>query len=170
MSENKTYEKYPISTPFLAVMLSIITYLAGALIILRYGIIYSIIYLIYCINLELSIVLRSCKNCYYHGKLCGLGKGKIAPIFCKKGSHEQFAKRKITFIQIIPDFLVGLIPIILGIYSLIQDFSWIILVLVIIIFFISFIGAGITRGYLFCKYCKQREIGCPAEKLFNKKK
>jgi hypothetical protein len=37
-------------------------------------------------------------------------------------------------------------------------------------FLLTFIGNGLVRGSLACKYCKQREIGCPAEQLFNKKK
>jgi hypothetical protein len=27
-----------------------------------------------------------------------------------------------------------------------------------------------VRGQLACRYCKQREIGCPAAQLFNKQK
>jgi hypothetical protein len=27
-----------------------------------------------------------------------------------------------------------------------------------------------VRGQLACKYCKQRELGCPAEQLFSKTK
>jgi hypothetical protein len=169
MVKDKTYENYPITIPLLAVFLSFFTYILGAYIISGIDIIFAIIYLVYCIILELSIILRSCKDCYYYGKVCGLGKGKIAPWFIKKGNTERFKNKKISLIQILPDFLVGIIPIAVGIYLLIQDFSWLILALIIIIFLISFVGAGVTRGQLFCKYCKQREIGCPAEQLFNKK-
>ncbi|MFH1684097.1 MAG: hypothetical protein ABIA67_04360 [Candidatus Margulisiibacteriota bacterium] len=28
---------------------------------------------------------------------------------------------------------------------------------------------GYLRGSLACKFCKQRELGCPAEQLFSKK-
>ena len=69
----------------------------------------------------------------------------------------------------IPDFLVGIIPIVAGIILLIQSFSWVILGLIIVLFFLFFGGTALIRGKLVCKYCKQREIGCPAEKLFNKK-
>jgi len=31
-------------------------------------------------------------------------------------------------------------------------------------------GNSYIRGSLACKYCQQRELGCPAEKLFNKEK
>ena len=30
------------------------------------------------------------------------------------------------------------------------------------------IGNGFIRGTLTCKYCKQGELGCPADRLFNK--
>jgi F0F1-type ATP synthase membrane subunit c/vacuolar-type H+-ATPase subunit K len=39
----------------------------------------------------------------------------------------------------------------------------------IILVGLTTIGNGYIRGNLTCKYCKQREIGCPAEQLFSKK-
>jgi hypothetical protein len=169
MTKNKAYENYPLSIPFIAVLLSLLTYLLGAYIISGFGIIFSIFYLIYCFGVELSIILRSCKNCYYYDKLCGIGKGKIAPYLVKKGYPEKFAKKKISFIQLLPDFLVAIIPIIAGIILLVQSFSWIILGSLVLLFLLFFGGTAIIRGSLVCKYCKQREIGCPAEKLLNKK-
>jgi len=65
--------------------------------------------------------------------------------------------------------LVGIIPIIVGIISLIQNFSLLIIGLIIILFFLSFVCAGLLRGNLLCKFCQQRKIGCPVEQLFSKK-
>ena len=169
MVDKKTYENYQIEIPLLAVLLSVLTYLVGAYIIAGFRFIFAIFYLIYCFGIELFVVLRSCKNCYYYGKLCGLGKGRVAPWFCKKGDNKKFVDRNVSFYQLIPDFLVGIIPIVAGIILLIQSFSWVILGLIIVLFFLFFGGTALIRGKLVCKYCKQREIGCPAEKLFNKK-
>ncbi len=169
MVDKKNYENYPIQIPLLAVFISFLTYLLGAYIIAGFGVIFAILYLVYCFSMELFVVLRSCKNCYYHGKLCGLGKGWVAPWFCKKGNTEKFADRDISFFQLIPDFLVGIIPIVAGIILLVQNFSLLILGLIILLFLLFFGGTAIIRGKLVCKFCKQKEIGCPADKLFNKK-
>jgi hypothetical protein len=40
-------------------------------------------------------------------------------------------------------------------------------VLLVVLVFLSLAGNAIIRGSFACKYCRQREIGCPAEKLFS---
>jgi hypothetical protein len=73
---------------------------------------------------------------------------------------------KITWI--VPDFLVFMVPVLAGIYILIREFTLIVLVLVLALLFLGFIGNALVRGYLACRYCRQREIGCPAEQVFRK--
>ena len=68
----------------------------------------------------------------------------------------------------LPDFAVSLIPLMAGIVLLVIDFSLLLLALVIILGVLAFGGNAIVRGSFACKFCKQREIGCPADKLFNK--
>jgi hypothetical protein len=109
-------------------------------------------------------------NCYYYGKTCAFGKGRISSVFFKKGDANKFCKKQMTWKDIVPDFIVSLIPAIIGVILLIKNFNWALLSLVLILFILTFVGNGIIRSQLACKYCKQREIGCPAEQLFNKKK
>jgi len=168
MPKSNYYNDYPIGIPIFAIILSYFTYMVGAYIIAGLGFIFAIIYLFYCFGVEMLIVLRSCKDCFYYGKICGFGKGWVAPWFCKKGNPERFASRKITFIDLIPDFLVVIFPMVAGIILLIINFSFVILALMIILFFMFFAGTAIIRLNLVCKFCKQRDIGCPAEKLFSK--
>ena len=167
--KTKTYKDYPIGIPIFAIILSYITYLVGAYIIAGFGLIFAFLYLFYCFAIEMYVILRSCKNCFYYGKICGLGKGWVAPWFCEKGSPEKFADRKISFFELIPDFLVIIIPLISGVILLILNFSYVTLALLIILAILFFAGTALIRSNLVCKYCKQREIGCPAEKIFNKK-
>lgn len=68
----------------------------------------------------------------------------------------------------VPDFLVVIFPLIGGIIYLVKDFDWLILALLVILAILSFGGNALMRGALACKYCKQRELGCPAEQLFRK--
>ena len=169
MTKNIAYEKYPVSIPLIAIILSLLTYLLGAYIISGFGIIFAIFYLIYCFGIELNIIVRSCKHCYYYGKLCGIGKGIVAPVFVKKGDAKKFTEMNVTFFQLLPDFLVGIIPIVASIILLYQNFSIKLLGLLIILILLFFVGTALIRGKLVCKHCKQREIGCPADKLLNKK-
>ena len=170
MIKTKSYENFPLWIPFIAIFVSIISYSIGALIISRFGIIFSILYLIYCIGAELMVIIRSCKDCWYYGKICGLGRGKIVPLFVKKGDTKKFAERDISVVHMLPDFLVVIFPLIAGIILSILDFSILILIMMIVLIFLFFGGTAFIRGSFACKYCKQKEIGCPADKIFNKKK
>jgi len=170
MAEIKFYDDFPLWMPFIAVIVSIIGYILGAYILSGFGFLIVILYLTYCIAIELLVLFRSCKDCYYYGKICGIGKGKIAPLFTKKGKPRRFLEKKISWYDLIPDFLIGIIPIIGGILLLFNDFSLILLGLIILLAIIFFGGAGYIRGSFACRYCKQRELGCPAQKIFTKGK
>lgn len=133
-----------------------------------FGIIFSVLYLLYCIWIEIEILRKSCVNCYYYGKICGLGRGKLCPFFFKKGNPEKFAEMELSWFKMLPDFMVIIFPIIGGIIFLLKDFNWLIVAILTILVIVYFGGNAIIRGSFACKYCKQREIGCPAEKMFSK--
>jgi hypothetical protein len=170
MNKEKCFENYPFPIVLFSNLVSIAIYLIGAFIISKIGIIWLILYLFFIISFEFRLIKWHCINCYYYGKVCAFGKGKISRIFFKKGNLKNFCKKQITWKDIIPDFMISLIPAIVGIIILVKDFDWILLSLVIILFLLAFAGNGMVRSQLTCKYCKQREIGCPAQKLFEKKK
>ncbi len=149
---------------------SVLIYVIGAYLIYQFGIIWLIIYLLYILVLEIRLMKRHCVDCYYYGKCCAFGKGKISSLFFKKGNPKRFIKNKITWKDILPDFLVSIIPIVAGIVLLIMKLSWQILILIILLTILMSAGNGFVRGSLACKFCKQREFGCPAEQLFNKNK
>ena len=98
-----------------------------------------------------------------------LAKDVLSSRLFPKGNPEQFCKKTITWKDIIPDFLLFFIPILAGIVLLIMEFSWMILILVILLLVLGFFGNAFVRGQLACRYCKQRETGCPAAQLFDKK-
>jgi hypothetical protein len=119
--------------------------------------------------IELRILQESCVNCYYYGKVCGLGRGKLCALFFKQGNPQEFAKREISWKSVLPDFMVLILPLVGGIIFLVMDFSWLILALMMILVVLSLGGNALMRGALACKYCKQRELGCPAERLFSRR-
>jgi hypothetical protein len=132
------------------------------------GIWWAVLYLLYCGFIETRLLRRSCVNCYYYGRLCAFGKGKLSALLFKKGDPEKFAQDQIRWLDLVPDFLVSIIPLIAGIVLLATSFNWVILVLLVVLLALSSGGNAFIRGSYACKYCKQKELGCPAEKLFNK--
>ena len=170
MKNTKSFEIFPLWIPLIAILISVISYGIGAIILSGFGIILAILYILYCISMELMIIFRSCKNCWYYDKICGLGKGKIAPLFVKRGDKKKFADRDVSMVNIIPDFLVVILPLLGGIILLVLNFSILVLFLMVVLIILFFGGTAFVRGTFACKYCRQKDIGCPAYAIFNKKK
>lgn len=170
MTEIEYYDRYPFWMAVLSALVTLLTYVIGVFILIRFGIIVAIIYILYCLWVELRVLRKSCVKCYYYGKMCGLGRGVLCSLLFKKGDPQEFFEKEISWKQVIPDFLVFILPAIGGIILLVIDFSWVLLLLLITLFFIATAGNAIIRGSFACKYCKQREAGCPAERIFSKQK
>jgi len=169
MEKAKTYENYPAWIILVSNLMSIAIYLAGAFIIWQAAGIWVLLYLAFIGYLEIRLLKGHCVDCYYYGKMCAFGQGKLSSMFFRKGDSKQFCKKQMSWKDIAPDFMVSLIPMIIGAWMLITAFSWLILSLIILLFVLSFPGNAFVRGKLACRYCRQRELGCPAEKLFQKK-
>ena len=168
MTENRSYDSFPIWIPVLSTFVSLLIYTIGFYIFFRFSSIVAGLYILYCLWVEVRILTKSCVSCFYYGKVCGLGRSVLCSLLFKRGDPKKFVEKEVTWKQILPDFLVFIFPLLGGIVLLMKDFSWLILVLLIIMFVLSFLGNAVIRGSFACKYCKQREIGCPAEKLFSK--
>ena len=168
MKDINSYENYPIWIVILSNIVSLTIYGLGFLIIFRLGLIFLILYSIYILALEYRLIKNYCVNCFYWGKSCGFGKGRLSSLFFKKGDILKFCTKEMTFKDIIPDILISLIPVVIGIVLLIVEFDFIILFALLLLLILTTIGNGFIRGALTCKYCKQRELGCPAEKMFSK--
>lgn len=149
-------------------LVSISIYAIGAYILSGFGILFSILYLFYCLWVEIGVLRGSCVNCYYYGKVCGLGKGKLCSLLFEKGNPQKFVEKEISWSKMLPDFLVFVFPIVGGIVLLVIDFNWLLTAILAVLVILSFGGNAVIRGSFACKYCKQRKIGCPAEKAFRK--
>jgi hypothetical protein len=170
MQEPGCKENYPTAIVIGSNLLSLLIYGIGAFILFRFGIIWVIGYVFFILILEFRLLSGHCVDCFYYGKTCAFGKGRLSSLFFQKGNPEKFSQMTLTWKDIIPDFLMFMIPVLAGILLLIQEFTWIVLILIITLFLLGFPGNALVRGQLACRYCKQREIGCPAERLFNKTK
>jgi len=165
--ELKTCEQFPGYIVLLSVLFSLTTYIMGILILTRFGLWLVILYVLYCIWMEFRVLYKGCVNCYYYGKRCGTGKGIVCAWFFKPGKTENFNAGEMSWLEILPDFMVTIIPLIFGIISLILGFSWLILLSITILIMLATAGNSVIRGQFLCRFCKQRELGCPADKLFS---
>ena len=168
MKASSPYENFPARIVLLSNSVGIAIYAAGLYVMAACGIWWAVSYLLYCAWIEVRLLKRSCVNCYYYGKVCAFGKGKLSALLFKRGDPEKFTEVQIRWLDLVPDFLVSIIPLIAGIVLLVTAFSWVILALLVALLALSSAGNAFVRGSYACKYCKQKELGCPAEKLFNK--
>ena len=166
--DTETYDNFPLHIVLFCNAISLSIYTLGAFIIAPHGTAYVALYISYCLLLEIRVLVISCRNCFYYGEFCAFGKGRICSLFFKKGAPERFSAKAITWFDILPDFLVSLVPIVIGVVSLTISFSWVMLLLVVMISVMAFPVTGFIRSSIACKFCRQREIGCPALQLFSK--
>ena len=165
-----SFENFPWWMVVLSNANGLAIYAIGFYLMARLGALWGMLYAAYCIWMGWRLLSGSCRYCYYFGKRCGFGKGRVCSWFFAKGTEQTFSAKQISWRDIAPDFLVSLIPLGVGIPMLIRSFSWLALLSIITLAFLGSMGTGLVRGQLACKYCKQRELDCAAEQLFNKAK
>lgn len=168
---NKLYENYPIEKVIITVAIQLLLCVAGAYIMFRLSWITGGLYIAFLIFLERSIYKEGCRYCYYYNKRCAFGRGKLAPIFFKKGNPKKFCEREIKWKDFVPMMLASLIPVIVGIALLISR-GFHLLTLIAILYPIAnwFVINPILYGQLACKHCKQGGKCCPALEFFSKSK
>jgi hypothetical protein len=154
-------ECYPLRIVCISASLTIISYLAGAFIIYFFNPVLSAFYLILAaLTLVVSMKLR-CTHCYYFGKFCNFGLGKLAKFFFRKGEPSEFRNHKKVIITAILSFGTMLIPVFIGILMLVTDMTISNLGLLL-----GYILIGIAPNFLvrgnFCDKCMQGQLGCPS--------
>jgi len=167
--ELSVYDNYPAWMIVLSAGLSISIYALGIAVVAGMG--WGILtpYLLFVVYLEVDQLARGCVHCAYYGRACFSGKGLVASWFFKRGDPSRFANRGFSWLSLLPDMLVVLIPLGLGLFLSVRQFDWIRLVLMAGLVILAFPGNGLVRGRLACCHCSQRELGCPAERLFQRR-
>ena len=166
MEETQCYESFPAWIVVLCNLVGNSIYAVGAYILSRFGIWVSAAYLLYCLWMEIGVLRKSCVNCTYYGQVCAFGKGKLCSLLFKQGDPQAFASTEVSWYKLLPDLLVSIIPVVGGVVLLARQFSWLLLGALAILVVLSSVGNAFVRGSFACKYCRQREIGCPAANLF----
>jgi len=169
MEITTSYERFPGWIIIVSSLFSILVYLSGLIITLNVHFVAGAVYMAFILAFEYRLLSRHCTRCYYWGKSCGFGKGMVSSWLFRKEDPSRFCEKEMTWKDMIPDLLIALVPFITGIVLLIISFKAIILAAVLLLVILTTAGNGLIRGSLTCRFCKQRELGCPADKLFNKK-
>lgn len=166
MGQTKVFERFPIWIVVLSNFVGALIYLIGAYILAGFGLWMAGLYLLYCLGLEIRLLKGHCVNCYYYGKVCGFGKGKLCAWLFRQGEPRKFTEVDISWANMLPDLLVLLWPLLGGIILLVLDFTWLGVGMLALLIGLSLSGNAIIRGSFACKYCQQKELGCPAARLF----
>lgn len=169
MKEPTVFEKYPLSTVFVSNLVTLLNYAIGLYLLYRINIIFAGFFLVYLLAVEIFTYREGCVSCWYYSKRCASGRGKIAPLLFKRDDPKRFCEKQVTWKNLMPQILVTVIPMVAGIYLLIQGFSWTILILTLTPILVWFLGNPIIFGKLACPHCKQGRICCPANEFFGKK-
>jgi len=164
----KRYDNYPAWIILVCNLVPVSIYVIGAVILAGFSPWVSVVYLLFCLWLEVRVLRKSCVNCFYYGKNCGTGKGRLCALLFKQGDPQRFAAKEATWKEVLPDFLVSLLPLLGGIVLSILDFTWLRIILLVLLMALASVGTAAIRGNLLCKYCEQGRLGCPAAKLFEK--
>jgi hypothetical protein len=170
MGEVRTYENFPAPTVAVSVLVTITIYALGAMVLLGLGPVAASAYLIYCALFEVRVMKNSCVNCCYYGKVCGLGRGKISAYLFPPGDPGIFGCMNFTWTALIPDMLIMLLPLLGGVILLVRSFSWMVAAGMVLLVTLGLGGNAFVRSRIACKYCRQRENGCPAEQFFGGKR
>ena len=168
--KTSSFEHFPWWMVVISNVVGLAIYAIGLYLMARLGLVWGLLYAAYCIWMEWRLLSGSCRYCYYFGKQCGFGKGRVSSWYFTRGTEQTLSAKHISWGDLLPDFMVSLIPLIAGITMLVRSFSWFVLLLIVTLAILGSVGTGFVRGQLACKYCKQRELGCPAEQLFSKTK
>jgi len=107
------------------------------------------------------VVLRRlvCVDCYYYGKWCGTGWGKLSAVFFKQGNIENFATSIGVKLAPMTYGLLSLIPLVLVIVALIQAVTVAKIVVLVLLLLMSVYSGFISRQKS-CVGCKMR-LMCP---------
>jgi len=162
----ESYEGYPARIVLLSNALAVSIYGIGVYVLAGVGLWLVVLYVLYCLWIESRILKKSCVNCHYYGKRCGLGKGRLCSLLLDRGVPDSLATKKVSWWDILPDFMVSILPLVAGIVQLARGWSWLLIALLAVLVLLSSVGNAVVRGRFLCRYCRQREIGCPAQKLF----
>lgn len=155
---DKGLEEYPLSVVLIENIVLALWIVLGTIFVSQISVIIGLIY-IACALIVILVVMRKllCTHCYYYGKRCHVGWGKISSILYDKGNLDEFS----TCVgqKIAPIFfgLLALIPMIFGSISLLKNFMISKLILMILLLGTILYSSIVTRKES-CGKCKMKNV------------
>jgi len=151
-------DSYPKSVIVIRWIILVAAFALGIYILTNIKQLLGLAYIIYSlVVLTLILPLSRCSSCFYHGKACNTGWGKVAAYLFPKGDESKFVRHYDYAIFI---HLLCIIPLLASLFQLVRLRNLLALVVFGLYLFILLIEK-ITLKKLACSRCRQREF-CPA--------
>lgn len=160
VKENKL-ENYPIKIVCISATFTIFSYLLGTIVIYVLHPILGFIFLLLAVSTIIISMKLRCTHCYYLGKYCNFGLGKLTAILFKEGESEEFRNTRKVVPTAMLSFGTMLLPVITGIGLIVIDFSLINIGLLLVYILFGIMPNFFVRGN-FCEKCMQGHLGCPS--------
>jgi hypothetical protein len=151
-------ETYPKGVIFARWIILTLAFILGVFILSQIKPALGIIYALYALYaLTLVLPLSRCVNCFYYGRACNTGWGKVAAYLYGKGDESRYAEHYNYAIFL---HLLWVIPLLASFFKLIMEKSLFFLMFFLVYTLVLWIEkVGLKK--LACRRCHQREF-CPA--------
>lgn len=154
------YENYPASRILMFQFTGILSYTIGFFIIVHtFSNLYAIVYLILCFFANLSVMIGSCTRCYYYGKWCGTGLGKISAKFQRK-DPTRFGQTKTANIELGLNALTIAIPLFILLVKFISIPSIKVFIILVALVLSGLLRLVLIKALILCSNCAQGNIKC----------
>ncbi len=161
-AENIYAEGYPDGTLCLSLGHMTLSYVLAILICNLIHPLLGAAYLALLLAALLAGLKYRCRYCWYFGKTCHAGLGKVAGLLFEKGEAQEFAKSSNVVPVAVLSFASLLLPLAAILIRTIAAFSWGNLGLLAAYFIAVVVGGFAIRPRFFCSHCRQGELRCPA--------
>ena len=124
-----------------------------------WGLVFGVLYVLYSLIGAFWIIIFVCPYCqYYDSRTCPCGYGQIAVKLRPKSDENRFMEKFNKHIPVIVPLWI--IPLFAGIVFLVMDFNLLMLILILIFGFNSFIILPLVSRKYGCAHCPQKD-DCP---------
>jgi hypothetical protein len=155
--EFRFYENYPIAIVLIRWLFLGAAFVLGIYILFQFKDILAYIYIFYgALCLMLILPLSRCVYCYYHGRVCDCGFGKVASYLFPKNDESQYSSGYVYFALTYPFWLF---PAFFGFIQILRERS----LKALIVFLAFLLVLLLERVFLKiagCRNCHQRKT-CP---------
>jgi hypothetical protein len=155
-------DAYPSGTVCFSLGHLVLSDALGAFILYQLHPLFGAAYILLCAVCLIVCLNYRCRFCWYFGKRCYAGLGKLAGVLFEPGEPAGFAKPGNLIPAAIFSFTVLLLPLLVILVIVLIGFSWLNLALLLSYLLVVVAPGFVLRKSLVCDHCKQGELGCPA--------